>query len=167
MVAASEALPAGRSSAARAILTGGLIAGAIDITYACVFSYVRRAVPPARILQSVASGALGPYAFEGGTPTAALGLVFHFLIALIWAATYYLASRKLRVLARVPYVCGVVYGLLIFAVMNYVVIPLSAVPPRTGPRPTLVLVTGLLIHMLGIGLPIALATRRYSRSRLR
>ena len=163
MVAASDALPAERSNAARAILTGGLIAGAIDITYACVFSYVRRGVPPARILQSVASGALGQSAFDGGTPTAALGLLFHFLIALIWAAVYYAASRKLTVLARVPYLCGVVYGLVIFALMNYAVIPLSAAPFGAPPPWSPAFNFGLLVHMLGIGLPIALATRRYSR----
>ena len=165
MVAASEAFPAERSSAARAILWGGLIAGAIDITYACVFSYARRGVMPSRILQSVASGALGNAAFEGGTPTAALGLLFHFLIALIWAAIYYAASRKLSVLARVPYLCGVVYGLLIFAAMNYAVIPLSAAPFGAPPPSSPAFSTGILVHMLGIGLPIALATRRYSRPR--
>jgi uncharacterized membrane protein YagU involved in acid resistance len=163
MVAASESLPAGGSRAARAILTGGLIAGAIDITYACVFSYLRRGTPPARILQSVASGALGPSAFDGGTPAAALGLLLHFLIALTWAAVYYLASRKLSVLARVPYVCGVVYGLLIFAAMNYAVIPLSRAPFGAPPPNSPAFNTGILIHMLGIGLPIALAVRRYSK----
>ena len=163
MVAASDALPAERSNAARAILTGGLIAGAIDITYACVFSYVRRGVPPARILQSVASGALGQSAFDGGTTTAALGLLFHFLIALIWAAVYYAASRKLTVLARAPYVCGLVYGLVIFALMNYAVIPLSAAPFGAPAPWSPAFNFGLLVHMLGIGLPIALATRRYSR----
>jgi uncharacterized membrane protein YagU involved in acid resistance len=163
MVAASESLPAGGSRAARAILSGGLIAGAIDITYACVFSYLRRGTPPARILQSVASGALGPSAFDAGTPAAALGLLFHFLIALIWAAVYYLASRKLGVLARVPYVCGVVYGLLIFAVMNYAVIPLSRAPFGAPPPNSPAFNTGILVHMLGIGLPIALAVRRYSK----
>lgn len=162
MAAASEAFPAKGSSAARAILWGGLIAGAIDITYACVFSYARRGTPPGRILQSVASGALGDAAFQGGTPTAALGLAFHFLIALIWATVYYLASRKLRVLARVPYLCGVVYGLLIFAVMNYAVIPLSAAPFGAPPPDSPAFSVGILVHMLGIGLPIALATRRFS-----
>lgn len=167
MVADSEALSTGGPSGARAILWGGLIAGAIDITYACVFSYLRRAVPPGRILQSVASGALGQAAFDGGTPTAALGLLFHFLIALIWAAVYYLASRKLTVLARVPYVCGVVYGLVIFAFMNYVVIPLSAAPFGAPPPSSPAFSVGILVHMLGIGLPIALATRRFSRSDLK
>jgi uncharacterized membrane protein YagU involved in acid resistance len=163
MVAASDSLPADGSRAARAILTGGLIAGAIDITYACVFSYLRRGVPPGRILQSVASGALGQAAFDGGATTAALGLLFHFLIALIWAAVYYALSRRLRVLARVPYVCGVVYGVVIFAVMNYAVIPLSAAPFGAPPPSSPAFNFGILFHMLGIGLPIALATRRYSK----
>jgi len=167
MVAASEAIHADRPSAARAILWGGLIAGAIDITYACVFSYLRRGVPPGRILQSVASGALGQVAFEGGTTTAAAGLLFHFLIALIWAAVYYLASRRFRVLARAPYVCGLVYGLLIFAAMNYAVIPLSRAPFGAPPPDSPAFSVGLLVHMLGIGLPIALATRRFSRGDLK
>src|ERR1051325_11003517 len=148
MVAASESLPADGSRTARAILTGGLIAGAIDITYACVFSYLRRGGPPGRILQSVASGALGQAAFDGGATTAALGLLFHFLIALIWAAVYYALSRRLRVLARVPYVCGVVYGLLIFAVMNYAVIPLSAAPFGAPPPSSPAFNIGILVHML-------------------
>jgi len=162
MAAASNSA-AETSRAARAIFTGGLIAGAIDITYACVFSYIRRAVPPARILQSVASGALGEAAFNGGMPTAALGLLLHFLIALIWATIYYFASRKVRVLARVPYVCGVVYGLVIFALMNYAVIPLSRAPFGAPAFSSPAFNFGLLVHMLGIGLPIALATRRYSK----
>jgi hypothetical protein len=163
MVAAFGALPAERSSAARAILRGGLIAGAIDITYACVFSYARRGTPPSLILQSVASGLLGNAAFQGGTPAAALGLLLHFIIALIWASVYYAASRRLRVLARVPYACGVVYGLLIFAAMNYAVIPLSAAPFGAPPPWSPAFNTGILVHMLGIGLPIALATRRFSK----
>lgn len=167
MAAASGAIPADRQSAARAILWGGLIAGAIDITYACVFSYLRRGVPPGRILQSVASGALGASAFDGGGPAAALGLALHFLIALIWAAIYYLASRVLGVLARVPYVCGVVYGLLIFAAMNYAVIPLSRAPFGAPPPDSPAFSVGILVHMLGIGLPIALATRRFSRGDLK
>jgi hypothetical protein len=163
MVTTSEAVPADRSRAARAILAGGLVAGAIDITYACVFSYVWRGVPPARILQSVASGALGKASYEGGATTAALGLLLHFLIALAWAAVYYLASRRLTVLGRAPYLCGVVYGLLIFAAMNYAVIPLSRAPFGAPPPGSAAFNAGLLVHTLGIGLPIALAARRFSK----
>jgi hypothetical protein len=163
MVAASSTLSTNRSSGLRAILFGGLIAGACDITYAFIFYYLRSGLTPVQILQSVASGALGADAFKGGLPVAALGAFFHFLIAYIWATLYYLASRKLPLLARLPYICGVVYGLLIYVFMNYVVVPLSAAPFKGNTPSTATLVTGLLIHMLGIGLPIALATRRYSK----
>lgn len=163
MVAASGAIPAESSSGARAILWGGLIAGACDITYAFIFYYLRSGITPVQILQSVASGLLGASASKGGLAAAALGAFLHFLIAYIWATLYYLASRKLRVLVRVPYVCGVLYGALVYALMNYVVVPLSAAPFKGATPSTVTLVTGLLIHMLGIGLPIALATRRFSK----
>jgi hypothetical protein len=163
MVAAPATLSDDRPGSPRAILWGGLIAGACDITYAFIFYYLRSGTTPARILQSVASGALGAEAFKGGLPVAALGLFFHFLIACVWAAVYYLASRKLRVLVRHPFVCGVLYGAAVYALMNYVVVPLSAAPFKGSTPAAVTLVTGLLLHMFGIGLPIALATRRFSR----
>ena len=97
---------ADKSRAVPAILLGGLIAGTLDISYACIFSYIRRGASPVRVLQSVASGALGRISFDGGARTAALGLVFHFLIATIAAAVYYLASRPLRFLVTWAYIFG-------------------------------------------------------------
>jgi len=147
-----------RNSAQFAILAGGAIAGAIDITYAIVFSGFR-GVPAARILQSVASGLLGVGSYRGGAPAAALGLFLHFLIAFIWAAIFYLASRRFEVLTRHPVASGILYGAVIYAAMNFVVLPLSAFPGRFTFVP-LVVTTGVLVHMFGVGLPIALATRR-------
>src|SRR6266436_1914412 len=151
-----------RSRALRAILLGGLIAGTLDISYACIFSYIRRGTSPVRILQSVASGAVGRSAFDGSAKTAALGLVFHFLIATTAAAVYYLASRYLRFLVNQAIICGPLYGVCIYLVMNLVVLPLSAIGSRQA-LPLPVLISGLLVHMFGIGLPIALVVRRYSR----
>ena len=141
------------------ILLGGLVAGAFDITYAVVFSYLRRGVPPSRVLQSVASGLLGPEAYDGGAPTAALGLALHFFIALVAAAVFVLASRYLPALVRRPILAGAVYGVAIYVFMNWVVIPLSPIGPKPFP-PLIVLATGLLVHMFLIGVPIALAARR-------
>ena len=151
-----------RSRALRAILLGGLIAGTLDISYACIFSYVMRRTSPIRILQSVASGALGARAFTGGIKTAVLGLAFHFFIALTAAAVYYFASRQLRLLITQAIICGVIYGIGIYLFMNFVVLPLSAIPFKMS-YPPASLISGLLIHMFGIGLPIALVVRRYSR----
>jgi uncharacterized membrane protein YagU involved in acid resistance len=147
-----------RLSAFSAILIGGAIAGTLDITYAIGFSALR-GVPPIRVLQSVASGLLGAPAFNGGLPTAALGLVLHFGIALSAAAIFYLASKAIPFLTRHPVVAGLFYGFLIYAVMNLVVLPLSAFPRKVS-FPLMVLVTGLLVHMFCIGLPISLAVRR-------
>lgn len=147
-----------RLSPLSAILIGGAIAGALDITYAIGFSAMR-GVAPSRILQSVASGLLGAPAFEGGVATAALGLVLHFCIAFIWAAIFYLASKAIAFLTRHPVVAGLFYGFIIYAVMNLVVLPLSAFPRKVS-FPLVVLITGLLVHMFCIGLPIALTVRR-------
>src|SRR5690349_18051245 len=110
-----------------AILVGGCVAGVCDITYAIVFSGFR-GVPALRVLQSVASGLLGAAAFKGGVAIGALGLFLHFVIALSAATIFYLASRWVPFLLRRPIISGVIYGLIIYAVMNLVVLPLSAYP---------------------------------------
>ena len=147
------------ASARRAILAGGLIAATCDILYAFA-AWGLKGVPPERILQSVASGWLGRAAFDGGLASAALGLVSHYGIVLMAAALYWLASGRLPALARRAALFGPLYGLAIYAVMNYLVVPLSAAPPRPGLPPPELLAGDLLIHAFGVGLPIALAVQR-------
>jgi uncharacterized membrane protein YagU involved in acid resistance len=135
------------------VLAGGLLAGALDISYACIFWAVKADLPPTRIFQSVAAGLLGEASFEGGAATAALGLSLHFFIACTMALTYYLVSRRWTVLVRRPVPLGIAYGLLLYVVMNYVVVPLSAAGP--GSRdPTWITMT-IAVHAFLIGLPIA------------
>jgi hypothetical protein len=143
---------------ARAILLTGLIAGVLDITAAFVFSALRGA-GPARVLRFVASGLLGAAAARGGAATAALGLALHFVIATGWAAVYWAASRKIAFLRTHPVPAGLLYGIAVYFLMNLVVVPLSAVPPRPFvPSP------GMIgIHMFCVGLPIALALRHLAR----
>jgi uncharacterized membrane protein YagU involved in acid resistance len=144
---------------------GGLIAGTLDITYACVFFGIRNHVSPIRILQSVARGALGPRAFQGGFRVAVLGLFFHFLIALTAATVYVIASRVLRVMITHAVVNGIVYGACVYFFMYGIVMRVSAIHSTTLPwsYPWIVLIPNLLIHMFGIGLPIALVARRYAK----
>lgn len=147
-----------RQRAAHAILTGGLIAGLIDITYAMGYSALR-GVPPTRILQSVASGLLGSSSYQGGTATAALGLVLHFLLMLIIAAIFYFASTRWRFLVARPVLWGGLYGFASYWMMNLVVLPLSAFPSEVKFVP-LTVITSLIVHAFGIGVPIALASRK-------
>lgn len=156
-------LSSSRSSAGRTILWGGLIAGILDITGACVVSWIRRGVPPVRVFQSVASGVYGAASSTLGAKSAVLGLVFHFLIATTWTAVYYLASRKLSFLVKQPIISGVLYGVIVYLFMNFVVIPLSAVPKPTGPIPLSSRIIGLTVIILCIGLPIAFIVRKFSK----
>lgn len=142
----------------RWLLAGGLVAGALDITYAIGMSAFRGRTP-IWLLQTVASGLLGKAAFDGGVATGALGLLLHFLIALGWCAVYYATSRKVGLLARRPLLVGPIFGVIIYLTMNFVVIPLSAFPLKVTYAPSVV-VTGLLVHMFLIGVPIALAVRK-------
>ena len=141
-----------------AILIGGLIAGILDLTSAIVITlYYHGSVT--RMLQGIASGALGKPAFEGGTGTAALGVGFHFLIAFIWTTVYYLASRRIGFLNLHPICAGVLYGVMVYLVMYLAVQPLAGLHPKFG------LVTtsrAVLVHIFCVGLPIALSIRRFA-----
>ncbi len=138
---------------AQVLFLGTLTVGVADLLDAIIF-FGFRGVAPIQILHSIASGIFGRAAFRGGLPMAALGLLLHFFIAFGIVAVYYLASRRLPALRRHPLVYGPVYGLLVYAVMNFVVVPLSAAV--TGGASLPVIVNGLLIHVLGVGLPSAL-----------
>jgi hypothetical protein len=149
--------------ALRAALLGGLVAGGLDITYAFVaYSFV--GATPFDILHSVASGWLGRAAYEGGAATAALGLVSHLVIACVAAVVYVLVSRRVDASNRHPLVAGAVFGLGVFVVMNYVIVPLSAAAVG-GPRGVFYPLA-VLVHMFLVGVPIALFAQRASNRTL-
>lgn len=142
-----------RLTAIQALLFGTLTVGGLDILDAFVF-FGLRGVTPTVILQSIASGILGQAAYSGGISTAILGGVLHFFIAFAVVGTYFAASRRLPVLTRRPILYGALYGVLVYLVMNLVVVPLSAAV--IGPKTLPVIINGVLIHMLGVGIPAAL-----------
>jgi len=150
------------ASPLRYVLAGGLVAGALDITYACVFWAIKAGVPAQRIFQSVAAGLLGKASFTGGWGTAVLGLGLHFFIATTMSVTYYVVSRRLPLLAEGPVPFGAAYGLLLYIIMNYVVVPLSAAAGG-GRKDPLWVGLSIVVHVVLIGIPIALFTRRAAR----
>jgi hypothetical protein len=154
------------SRALKTILLAGAIAGALDISYACIFNYERIGMTPMAVLQSVASGLVGSQnARAGGPKTAALGLALHFLIATTAAAVYYIASRVIRFMITHPVISGILYGLCVYLFMYGVIFRVAAFHSTRLPwsYPWIVLLCNLGIHTFGIGLPIALVTRRFSK----
>jgi hypothetical protein len=111
------------SKSLRASLYGGLVAGTIDIfPPALIYS-----VSPVRILQSVARGVLGKHSFEMGISSAALGLLLQWAMSILIASIFVYAAARMRVLTKNWIAAGVAYGVVVFFVMNYIVVPLSMV----------------------------------------
>lgn len=146
---------------ARAIALGALAVGVLDGLDAIVV-WALRGVGPQRVFQGIAAGLLGPGAFQLGAPAALLGLALHFLIATVVVAAYVLASRALPALLRRPVICGASYGVAVWLVMNFAVIPLAF---DRAPRFSVVMVAnGLFAHVFLVGLPAAWAARRAVRA---
>lgn len=109
----------------QSILAGGLVAGAVDIGAASALFMVE----PLKILRVVAGGLIGKEAaHDGGLTASLIGAVCQEAISLIFAAFYVLVGLKLMpVLLRRPWLFGALYGVGVYVVMNYIVVPLSAV----------------------------------------
>ena len=140
-----------------AILLGGLVAGTIDIGSATLIYWVN----PVVILHSIASGVLGRASFSEGVPSALLGLLLQWAMSLIIAAIYVLSTRVVQVPSRLWIAAGLAYGVAIFFVMNYVVVPLSAAMPKPHlPHFTPDKFAENMIAMLLFGLIVAFFARR-------
>ena len=136
------------------ILLAWLLAGTLDITAAFVYYVGASATGAERLLQGIASGVLGAAAFTGGAATAVLGLLLHYLIALIWTVVLFAAFRVVTPLRRHFVATGIAYGVVVWLAMNLIVLPLSNVrqaPIRVGPA-----IIAAVILVLCIGLPISL-----------
>ncbi len=142
-----------------AIGWAGLLCGCMDITAAFV-TWGIKGVSPARILRGIASGLLGPPALAGGWEIAALGAFCHFFIAFSAATVFYAASRRVGFLTRRPLVSGALYGVAVYVVMYWIVVPLSRA--HRGPFSWSVTVVAILTHIVCVGTPISLMVRRHS-----
>lgn len=150
----------------RYVVLGGVAAGTLDLVYICSL-YAFKGVSPVLILQSIAAGWLGrDAAIAGGSTTALLGLLSHFGIALVMAYVYYVVSRHWRILVEQPLRYGALYGLLLYAVMTYVVVPLSAAGGPQAPAWQWINLAHIAAHVFLVGVPCALAARAASRGTL-
>jgi uncharacterized membrane protein YagU involved in acid resistance len=147
--------------ALRAIFFAGFACGVLDITAAFVV-YGYFGLRPIPLLQGIGYGLLGPRASTGGLATAGLGLLCHFFIAFSAATVYYILSRQFTFLLQHTIVSGVLYGPVVYFFMDRVVVPLSAI--GKSPFSLEFMLIGVTIHIFCVGLPIAIAVRRFSVS---
>jgi len=148
-----------KNAAFRAILAASLIVGVLDICSAFVIWW-QRGVALRRGLQGIAAGLLGANSYEGGLLTAGLGLALHFFVAFVVVSIFYLASRKIEFLTSHPVVSGTLYGIGVYIVMYWFVLPTAFPTFRHRLWNELLAVA---IHISLIGLPCALIVRHYSQ----
>jgi len=138
----------------RPIATATVLAGTLDILSAFVWSDAVVAV-----LRTVASGPLGDdmAASSAGAP---LGLLVHFAIMAAMVTAFMLAAKRVPALTQRWIVAGLFYGLALWIVMYWIVMPLRWDSYRT-PSDVLPILQQLISHCLLTGLPIAwVAARR-------
>jgi uncharacterized membrane protein YagU involved in acid resistance len=135
------------------LILATLAAGTLDLAYALGVS-AWRGVAPATVCQGIASALLGPSALTGGAAMAWLGAGLHYAIMSVIVGCYYMLSRIWPQATRQVWLAGPLFGAGVFVVMNYVVVPLSAIG-HAFRRPLWLFVGELFSHLVFVGVTIA------------
>ena len=147
------------SSSIKTILWSGLVAGVLDAIAGVIVYFIFFKLNPFQVLQFIASGIHGPEAINGGVLMMLAGTFYHFIIAYVVAIIYFILYPKIELLRTNKVLMGLVYGLGIWLVMNLLVLPVSNIPK--SPFDINLAITGIIWHMVLVGLPIALITAKY------
>jgi hypothetical protein len=162
MIEVNRSVP--RVPRSRLLIAAALVA-ALDGGFAIIlYAHVLHVSTSARIMKGIAGGLLGRAALDGGSATVALGVVPHIAIAggwtLIYAALRAVSSRLRHVADGTPgaIVVGLIFGALVWIVMDLIVLPLSRARPV--PISSRYFAIQLVWHTVGVGMPISLIVRR-------
>ena len=143
-----------------AVLIGGIVVAAADMAVATGYFFLKSGVPPASIVKGIAGGWVGREAARaGGGEMVLLGAVSHTLIALAMVAFYCAVARPWSLLVARPVASGLLYGLVTWAAMKFVVVPLSALGGGGSGQDLLWQALHLSSHLFIVGLPSAWLAR--------
>ena len=139
-----------KNPALRGILLGGFFAGLADFIYPTVKT-VMAGGPWTRPWKGVASGLLGQTARDGGMEMVALGAALHWFICISAAAILYFVVSRVKFVPRQWILLAIIHGIAVLLVMNYVILPLSAI--GQGIYPLEKLHIHAFWHIVLVGLP--------------
>ena len=149
------------------VAAAGLLAGALDLTFALIF-YGYQGATPERILRGIAAGLVGrDQALALGALAPLLGALLHFFTSVCAAFVFYAASRRIAFLTRNPWMSGAVFGVCVYAFMHFLVIPLSRLPFRVQSPGNMIGELCSHIFLFGIVIAFGVARARSSEARLR
>lgn len=150
-----------RNGIGATIATGTAVAGTLDLLSAFVFAGMK-GVGPVQVLRGVAAGPFGDAMHDGGPVAALLGLAVHYSIMAVMVTVFVFAARRVPFLTQQAVVAGALYGLGLYFVMYWGVLALRY--PQAFPQTGLWQVSNALFsHLICVGIPIALVTRRAIR----
>lgn len=151
--------PAPKRNAVKILLLAGLLVGSLDILAAFTDYYINTGKGPEGVLRYIASGVFDKTAFSGSSTMILWGLLFHYIIAVSFTILFYLLYSKTKFLPGNPFLSAFFYGIFIWAVMRFIVLPLSNVP-LAGLEISKV-IKAILILVFMIGLPLSLIMKKY------
>ncbi len=142
------------------ILLTCLLTGTLDAIAAILISYK---IPPAIIFKFIASGWFGRPALSGGTGMVLMGLIFHYIIAAGFSVSLFLAYPVMTRIFKNKYLAGLTYGILIWLVMNFIVLPFTNIPKSHTHINAAGLIKGVAALVICVGMPIALIADHFYR----
>ena len=146
----------------RTILFAWLLCGSLDILSAFIDYYIKTGKGPDGVLKFVASGVFGKEAFNGSGAMVWLGLLFHFIIAFAFTLLFFILYPRIKWLRVNVFITAIIFGLIVWAIMNLIVVPLSNTPrPASSQRH---IIKPMLILICMIGLPLSIIYKRYFRN---
>lgn len=149
-----------KSQPLRTLLPAALGIGTLDLLFAWGY-WAGKGVTLINILHSIAAGWYGKASYQMGTASAVVGALSHYAIMLAFVLAYWFAAVRIPLLRTHPWRCGLAYGLGIYALMSFVVLPLSAAG-NPDFRNTAWVASSIAMHLL-IGVLCAFAARRALR----
>ncbi|HEV7556850.1 MAG TPA: hypothetical protein VGO00_15395 [Kofleriaceae bacterium] len=141
----------------RRLLAGGLAIAVADTLLFSAFWWPR-GVAPDRIFRGIAAGLFGHDAAEGGLAMTFAGMFLHTLNATMFVLVYAIVAREVPALRRNPWLWGPPYGLVVWAGMTFVVVPLSRIGYH-GLGEASWVVTSLVFHATVVGVVAAWCSR--------
>jgi hypothetical protein len=141
---------------------GGLLIALGDALFAIAVWFEWTTKGLIQVFQSIAVGVLGKASYEGGTASALLGAGLHVAMAIAFVAICIALSSRFRLLVEKPVISGFFYGVGIYVVMNFVVMPLSRVDASPSFKHPDTIAMSAAAHML-FGVVCTLFARRARR----
>jgi len=144
------------------VLKAGILVGSFDILAAFLLVLIRTGkLQVFNILKFIASGIFGKDAAAGGLKMVVVGFILHYTIAFIFTGLFFWLYPKMNLGSKNKWITGIVYGVLIWFLMNRIVLPLSNVVHRPFSLSNALINIGILI--ICIGIPLSLFARRFYR----